>query len=403
MLPKIPGSKSILQRIMVLAAHARADIRLENYNPCADVVELESAMKTFGYHVEKKQDGMHFHFNENAHLASSHKYQFQESATAFRLWLSVLANLKGTKSYIAISDILQKRGYTPLRNALESMGAAFSPNENILTIDSSCLNGGKVDLRDSISSQFASSLVLAAPYMQNDLWLRRDQYQVSLPYLQLSLQMLKTFGAEIMEEGDYLRVLRGKYSLPRHFTVDSDISTAAFYAALGAVQPEGVRMQLQINPEYPQADMAIFPILTQMGAQVDWSGSVCNIKPGRMKAVDLDLRDCPDLMPILSILALFCDGKTVLRGIARLKHKESDRVLGIARVLDLIGVAYVLNEDYLELYPIGNRELPAVQLDTQNDHRLVMAFSLLWKRYVQISLKETASLAKSIPGAELDK
>lgn len=401
MFPNILGSKSILQRVMVLSAHSKADITLQNYNPCADVLEMEAALKEYGYETEAKEDGMHFRFSIVKHEASSHRYRFQESATAFRLWLSLAANLKGARATIELSEILCKRGYAPLQTALEAMGAVFGIEDKLIRLRSCRLSGGKTQIDGSISSQYHSSLILAAPFMQEELLLPYGPAQVSLPYLKLSIQILRSFGAKICKRGDYLRISRGKLCIPEHFRVDSDASTAAYYAALGALRPQGIQISLALDPAYTQADMMIFDILADMGANVHWSDDICTITPGRLISQRLDLKDAPDLMPILSILALFCEGQTVVTGIARLARKESNRVLGIRRALDRIGVKYEYGDDFLKIYPIADKDLLAVQLDTQYDHRLVMAFSLLRYRYPQISLTETASLKKSIAYANL--
>ncbi len=394
---KIPGSKSILQRLMVLAAHAKADITVENYNPCGDVLELAEAMKVFGYSVTGQGAVRSFRFDPQSFAHSTHHYRFQYSATAFRLWLSLLANLPGINSEIELSDILHKRGFAPLQDALTQLGAALELTLPLIRIQASALAGGMPELNGSISSQFHSSLILAAPFMQKPLTLNISPEQVSMPYLKLSLQMLKRFRARVEERGTEITISRASFRLPGLFCADSDLSTAAYYAVWGALHAEGIRMEISVNPGLTQADAVIFRILSDMGAGVSWEANYCSVYPGALRGKEICLKDNPDLMPVLSILALFCQSPCRLKGIGRLAHKESDRVAGIVDAFKLIGANFTLGADELIIMPLGARELPQVTLDTRSDHRLVMAFSLLQSRYPQIALSETASLSKSLP------
>lgn len=397
MLIAIPGSKSVLQRLMVLVAHAKADIIVENYNPCTDVLELEEAMKEYGYKVHPDGTEVSFIFDPDSFAKSAHRYRFQYSATAFRLWLSVSANLQDIPSEIQFSGVLQSRGFTPLEQALRQLGAEIEVRDSVIRVRSTGLRGGNPELYSSISSQFHSSLLLAAPFMQVPLELEFRPDQVSLPYLKLSLQMLRLFGAIVEESGTSIRVSRGKFLLPRRFRVDSDLSAAAFYAVWGALHPSGIQMNIFTNPGLVQADNVIFNILHKMGATISRDGGQIRVSPGQLTGMELCLKDSPDLMPVLSILALFCQSPCLLKGIGRLVHKESDRMAGIVQALTQIGARFCRGDDELEIVPLGAEEVPKVTLDTREDHRLVMAFSLLQSRYPQISLSETASIAKSLP------
>lgn len=394
---RITGSKSILQRMMALAAHSRCGIKLLNYNPCADVLEMEHALLTFGFHILRDADSASFQFDPELHRKSNHDYRFTASATAFRLWLSVLANQPKLHSRIVLSSALLHRGYKPLEVALTGMGASITQMDATLEIIGSHLAGGAGVLCGNFSSQFHSSLILAAPFMQTPLRLQINPDQVSKPYIDLSLNLIRMFGASIQQVQDGICISCTNWDLPEEFWVDADISTAAFYAVKGALCPGGIRLKLKLNPSLPQADAIVFDHLAQMGARVAWDGDICTVLPGSLRGADICLKDAPDLMPVLSILALFCEGRTRLGGIGRLIHKESDRVAGICWAFDLLGVTYRRDADSLTIHPLDPDNVAPVVLDTQQDHRLVMAFSLLKCRFPQISLSETASIAKSLP------
>lgn len=408
---------------MVLLAHARGDICIRNYNPCNDVLELEAALKVFGFQVSKSEEEITFRFSEQTHRQSSHHYRFEASATAFRLWISVLANLPGIRSQVYASEILVKRGIEPLCQSLRMMGAKCSLEANCLQITGANLSGGRIHTQMHLSSQYASSLVLAAPFMQNPLSLDLNSGIVSATYLNLSLQMLRSFGVNVHIQDSQIEVQRANFTLPQSFEVDSDLSTVAFMAvraALGQTIVETssrrvytelplyetssrrlyTELPLYLNPGLDQPDMKIWSILQGMGVKIETTGTTYRIYPSDLQGIELDLTDNPDLMPVLSIAALFAKDPMHLTGIGRLVHKESNRISGICQALEKLGAKYRLDQESLYIWPLKTTP-PACTLDTQRDHRLVMAFSLLLPRFPQVQLSEWASLDKSLPSSSL--
>ena len=396
--PVIPGSKSILQRLLVLLAHVKGDIRVRNYNPCNDVLELQEALTIFGYQIETNDAARCFTFSPELHAESHHCYCFEASATAYRLWLSVLANLPGVASQVKASETLFKRGIQPLCDSLNELGAACRIKGREVIIEGKSLRGGEAYSEARLSSQYASSLLLAAPFMSETVCLKLSSEIVSRPYLTLSAEMLQSFGAEVEISTSVISAAPGQFSLPSEFTVDSDLSTAAFYAVKAALGSEAIVLELSLHPAYHQADYEIWNMLRKMGVHLQRKGNVYRVYPSELHGVELDLKDNPDLMPLLCIAALFASGSTCLKGIGRLVHKESNRVSGFCKALDLLGAKYLLEEDAIQVCPLRNKP-PACTLDTQQDHRLVMAFSLLNERFPQVRLSEWESLHKSVPMA----
>lgn len=393
---KIPGSKSILLRLMLLMAYAKRDMTIQNYNPCSDVRELEAALQSYGYRISGQDQTRIFKFDSQLCAQSQHHYAFQQSATAFRLWLSFLAALPGISSQLSLSDILLFRGYAPLQQALEAMGAKIILQGNIMQIQGCQLSGGQHILPGNISSQYASSLILATPNMQHELLLKLSPFQVSQSYINLSLQMLRLFGGKAQLSGTQVQVHNQALRLPTRFTVDADFSTVAYYAARAALQPPAVKIPLYLNPSLNQADEQILDFLKQMGARVRKTKKYVQIKAAPLKGANFDLKDSPDLMPLMAILALFGQNPSTLKSIGRLIYKESNRIDGVCKALQKLEAKYFLAQDSIKVYPLTH-EPGKLKLDTQEDHRLVMAFSLLTQRYPQIQLSEYKSLCKSFP------
>lgn len=393
------GSKSMLQRLMTLIAMHPSEILIENYNPCADVLEMETALRSFGYHMEGTGAMRRLSFDPALYAESKHHYQFTASATAYRFWTGMLAATPGLCSEIHASPILIKRGIEPLINALQALGAELKVQGTTIRISGKQLTGGELSLASSYSSHFVSSLLLCAPGFQTPLTLKLSPDQVSMPYIRLTAEMLMHFGADICYSEQEIIVQPGKLNFPPHFRADADASTAAAFAVGAAIlrQP----LCLQINPAEGlfQADYRIFSILSELGVGLQYGTHHVTIIPKDLFGGCFDLSDCPDLMPVLAILGLFCDAPLTLCGIGRLKHKESDRFTGITKAFDLLGAIYEAGNDSICIHPLQQYPLPpkSCTLDTQQDHRLVMAFTWLKLAYPQIKLSETASVQKSCP------
>ena len=393
------GSKSILQRLMILLASSRSDMLIENYNPCADVLEMEAALRKYGYTVQGTDTERSFRFDPLRHADSDHQYEFTASATAFRFWLALLAALPGITSRIKVSQILMSRGIEPLVSALKGLGAELEIRDTVIKISGKHLHGAEVCIPCSHSSHFVSSLLLCAPGYQSPLILRLSPDQVSMPYIRLSADLLKYYGADIYISDQEIIVKPGKLNFSNRIKVDGDASTAAAFV-IGAVilrRP----LCLMFNPQggLYQADYQVFEILEKLGTHLEYGRDSISIFPHDLQGGQIDLSDCPDLMPSLSILGLFCATPLTLDGIGRLKHKESDRFAGITKALSMLGAKYEAGNDFLTICPLNQNhsKLETCTLDTQNDHRLAMAFTFLHLVYPQISLSETGSVGKSCP------
>lgn len=392
---KIPGSKSILQRLQLLLAYSRKGIVIKNFNPCDDALEMERALETFGFIVEKIEPRV-YRFDPEIHAQSTHIYEFAESATAFRLWLGFLASSANINSTIRLSENLFRRGFVPLIDALGSLGAEIITHDREILINGKTLSGTKVSADGEISSQYLSSLIFVTLNMKNAPLLQLPPSQVSLPYIRLSLDLLRHFGVGYTQDHTQIKLENCELKLPDSFEIDSDLSTAAFFIALGAISPKGLSFPLKINPLLPQPDGVIIDLIRKMGGDIKITDGICKIKHKPLTGFDFSIRDTPDLMPIISILALFCTSPGSIRDVCRLKHKESNRLIGITRAFDEIGAKYTLVENSLYIEPLQSSPNPVI-LDTQDDHRLAMAFLLLKSRFNQISPSETSSLSKSCP------
>ncbi|MFW5628892.1 MAG: 3-phosphoshikimate 1-carboxyvinyltransferase [Candidatus Cloacimonadaceae bacterium] len=392
---KIPGSKSILQRVQLLLAYAKQGMVIKNFNPCDDALEMERALETFGFFVEKTEPRI-YKFDPEKHAQSKHDYEFEESATAFRLWLGFLASSPNINSTIQLSENLFRRGFMPLVDALRSLGAEISIEERKILITGKMLSGEKISVDGTISSQYASSLIFVGLNMERAPLIELPETQVSRSYIELTLDLFICLGIYSEYTYDTIKLRDSKLELPKVYEIDSDFSTAAFFIALGLLNLEGASFALEINPFLLQPDYVLIDLIHAMYGEIRLEDGMCHIDYIPFLGFEFSIDESPDLMPIISIIALFCTHESLIYGVDRLKHKESNRLLGITRAFDEIGAKYELSEDCLFIEPLEHSPKPAI-LDTQGDHRLVMAFLLLKSRFPQISPSETDSLSKSCP------
>jgi 3-phosphoshikimate 1-carboxyvinyltransferase len=254
-----------------------------------------------------------------------------------------------------------------------------------------------IELDADISSQFISGLMLAASARPGVLNLKFRQTPVSFTYLKLTEHILNECDIYSVLTEKNCRVEGGEHlRLKPHVYVESEMAAGVFLMALGVFSEQGVGFQ-DTQTEHFQPDWEMIAILKDMGAIHITLDRVCGFSQASLHGITINLENNPDLMPLVSVLALFAESPTTLQGISRLKYKESDRLQGIITAFCQIGANYISGDGTLVIFPY-DREPEPVVLDTQNDHRLVIAFTLLALHYQQLTLSETDSVAKSYPG-----
>jgi 3-phosphoshikimate 1-carboxyvinyltransferase len=304
---------------------------------------------------------------------------------------------------IMLSEQLYRRPWQAFVQTLESYGCNAELSEDIgseypyrlqISPPDQILENIEVDC--SLSSQFISGMMLVAPLMTEGMTLRFYQKPVSFDYLRLTSHLMKAFGIRCRINAELVLIPAGShYQMPERFQIEPDMSSAAFFLAMGAFSEHGIKLQTLCDTRW-QPDWRIFSILREMGVTVSDTGGGIIAQAHTLQGVSLDMESNPDLVPVLAILSLFAATRSSFRHIGRLNLKESDRLAGIFKAFDLIGAEYIYDKDCLEVIPL--KCVPeAVTLDTQSDHRLMMAFGILKLHFPQIFLSEGNSVVKSCP------
>jgi len=259
------------------------------------------------------------------------------------------------------------------------------------------LNGGEIDLQADISSQFVSALMLIAPVYKSRLTINLIGRLVSRSYIEMTAAIMQDFGVKCeFFKNKIIIESRQEYANPGIYEIEPDFSSAGYFWALGALSNKEVCISC-VSGKSLQPDFRFLSILEKMGTNVNRaSKSVC-ISRGSLKGIDVEMKDIPDLVPTLAVLALFADSPSQLRNIAHLKYKESNRISALVSELSRIGANIEFTDESLIIHPLCHQ--PAyVELDAHHDHRLVMAFHILKAVFPCISINNKEAVKKSYAG-----
>jgi 3-phosphoshikimate 1-carboxyvinyltransferase len=279
------------------------------------------------------------------------------------------------------------------------MGADIFCNGNYppVVVNAHGLNGGRITLKDIESSQYVSALLLCAPYTVKGMELLLQGEVASAPYIELTVSVMRAFGAEIKQTGKYeYHVAAGKIYHGRKYFVEGDVSSASYFLLAAALLKKPIRVKgIGINSK--QGDLRLLTILEKLGCRYasgeDWIEMNCGkLAEGNFT---FDLNDMPDMVPTLAVLAAFRSGETSITNVAHLRLKESNRLRALACELNRIGIAAQETVDGLIIQ--GGRPQPAL-IETYNDHRIAMSFAIAGLAVSGIEIADKKCVDKSFPG-----
>ena len=295
---------------------------------------------------------------------------------------------------------MAERPIGPLLEALKAWGADTRSVENTgcppVEIKAHGLEGGETLLSASKSSQYLSSLLLVAPIAWNPAKITLDGPLVSRPYVDLTLAVMAAFGVKVQDEGDSFLVPHMTYKA-RKYQIEGDASSASYFWAAAAVTGGKITVE-NIPPNALQGDAVFADLLVSMGCSVkkDPEGVTVQGPPcDTLKAIEVDMGQWPDMVPTLAVVAAFAKGTTVIKNVAHLRIKETDRLKAVAQELTKIGASVKELEDGLIIE--GARDMHGSMIDTYDDHRIAMAFSVAGLRVPGIRIKDPDCVQKSFP------
>lgn len=401
----VPGSKSLTNRALLIAALAKGKTTLTNALYSDDSRYFASALQTLGFDVTLDPENFRMTVMGLGGCIPAHKSELfiGNAGTAARFLSSFLALGQG-EFIIDGDERMRERPIGDLVDALEQLGAKIeaikSEETEIclpLKINASGLPGGETKIAGNISSQFLSSLLMVSPYAQSPVEIEVTTELNSKPYVDMTLSVMQDFGVKVEREGyDFFRISSAFFSPRSPYVIESDASAASYFFAAPAICGGTVRVE-NIFCESVQGDIAFLGVLEKMGCLVKETEHHIQVTgPIELRGIDVDMCDIPDTAQTLAAIAPFASSPTSIRGISSARVKETDRVSAICNELTRLGVAVEEHDDGMTIYPCDNF-LPAT-IKTYNDHRMAMSFALVGLRVPGIKIENPECVSKTFPG-----
>jgi 3-phosphoshikimate 1-carboxyvinyltransferase len=398
----LPGSKSLSNRALLLAALAEGTTKITNLLVSDDTRHMLNALKQLGVDYTLSNHKTECIMRGNAGALSGDKVQelfLGNAGTAMRPLTAALCLGEGT--YLLTGEPrMKERPIGHLVDTLRQAGANISYMENEgyppLQIEAGGLEGGKVSIDGAISSQFLTALLMAAPMAKNDMHITIVGELVSKPYIDITLHMMKLFGVEVINDDYKTFIVKSgqTYKAVESFMVEGDASSASYFLAAAAIKGGTVKVT-GIGRNTVQGDVQFVDVLETMGARVEWGDTYVSVTKDSLNPIDMDFNHIPDAAMTIATMALFCEGTTTLRNIYNWRVKETDRLFAMATELRKVGANVEEGEDYLKITP--PKLLQHAAIDTYDDHRMAMCFSLLALDPVSVTINDPECTAKTFP------
>ena len=393
----VPGSKSLTQRALIVAALAEGNSFIRHALIAEDTLHLISGLQAIGAGIESADGGYQVSGNAGVLKNNGKKIFLGYNGTALRFLTAIVCLGRG-KYVLTGEKRLCERPVGALVGALQGMGVNISCRNNCPPVEimASGLTGGKIALKDIESSQYVSALLLCAPYTAKGIELTLQGNIVSAPYIDLTISVMKEFGANISETGEnQYSVNTGNRYSGREYFVEGDASSASYFFLAAALLKKGIRVS-GISRQSKQGDIRLLDIFEELGckvlAGVDW----VEVAGNDLTCGDFvfDLNDMPDMVPTLAVLAAFRKGQTTITNVAHLRIKESNRLAAMVTELNRIGIEAVELPDGLI---INGGKPVAARIKTYNDHRIAMSFAIAGLTVPGIEISDKKCVDKSFP------
>ncbi len=388
-----PPSKSYTIRGVFCAALAKGESEIVYPLASDDTEAALDVLDKVGVHV-RQQKGSWKVSGGNLHEPGADLF-CRDSALTLR-FMTAIASIVPGKSRLTVGPSLSRRPIEPLIMALDQLGVDchYRAKPACIIVNGGKLTGGVTSLPGNISSQFVSALLLISPFAVRGMTIRVTSPLDSQSFVSMTLECLKLFGINVKSAAGLteFETVPQVYR-PARYLVEGDWSSVSYFLAMGALGGDVVVENL--NPESLQGDKAIIKFLRDMGASVIVDRDSVKVEKSRLKAITADLADCIDLFPTMAVLAAAAEGQSQFTGIARARLKESNRVAAVGDGLERMGINVIQEEDKLSI--TGGIPRGSV-IDSKNDHRIAMAFSLLGALAGGTTITQAECVSKTYPG-----
>ncbi|PWI18256.1 3-phosphoshikimate 1-carboxyvinyltransferase [Streptomyces sp. Act143] len=395
----IPGSKSITARALFLAAAADGVTTLVRPLRSDDTEGFAEGLTRLGYRVGRTPDTWQVDGRPEGPAVPEADVYCRDGATTARFLPTLAAAGHGTFRFDA-SEQMRRRPLLPLSRALRDLGVDLrheqAEGHHPLTVRAAGVEGGEVVLDAGQSSQYLTALLLLGPLTRTGLRIRVTDL-VSVPYVEITIAMMRAFGVEVTREGNVFAVPPGGYRATT-YAIEPDASTASYFFAAAAVTPGAEVTVPGLGTGALQGDLGFVDVLRRMGADVSVTPAGTTVRgTGELRGLTVNMRDISDTMPTLAAIAPFADGPVRIEDVANTRVKECDRLEACAENLRRLGVPVAVGPDWIEIRP-GAGAGEGAEIKTYGDHRIVMSFAVTGLRVPGISFDDPGCVRKTFPG-----
>lgn len=397
----LPGSKSVSNRALLLAALASGTTRLTNLLDSDDVKHMLNALKALGVSYQLSTD------RTVCEVTGCGGPLFSEQAlelflgnagTAMRPLAAALC--LGKNDIVLTGEPRMKE--RPIGHLVDALRQGDAQIDYLEQTDYPPLRlkggftGGKITVDGSVSSQFLTALLMTSPLAEKDTHIAIKGDLVSKPYIDITLKLMKTFGVDVHNDHyQHFTIAGGQhYSAPGDYLVEGDASSASYFLAAGAIKGGTVKVT-GIGRNSVQGDIRFADVLEKMGAVIEWGDDYISCTRNTLQAIDLDMNHIPDAAMTIATTALFAQGTTVMRNIYNWRVKETDRLFAMATELRKVGAEVEEGHDYIRITPPA--QLKHAEIGTYNDHRMAMCFALVALSDTPVTILDPGCTAKTFP------
>jgi 3-phosphoshikimate 1-carboxyvinyltransferase len=404
-----PGSKSLTNRALVLAALAAGPCDLSNVLFADDTDVMLDGLRHLGFRLDLDRDAcaVRVHGRGGRIDAETADLFCANSGTTIRFVTALCALGHGRFTLDGVAR-MRRRPIGALTGLLTTLGArvsypgidGFPP----VRVEADGLAGGTVRYGREASSQYLSAILMVAPYAQSEVRVDLAPKQTSWPYVAMTMQLMERFGVApqlirdpASGEPRQIVVTRGVYA-PTRYAVEPDASNASYFLAAAAVNP-GSKVTIDgLDRSSLQGDVGFADVLHRMGADLVFgNGSITVTGPAALHPVDVDLSDMPDMAQTLGVVCLFATGRSTIRGLHTLRVKETDRIAALSTELKKLGGSIYVDGDAVSITPPARDMLASASIATYDDHRMAMSFAIAGTRTRGITIRDVECVGTTYP------
>ncbi len=397
---KVPGSKSYTNRALITASLAAGESVIKNVLLSDDTRLMMACLKEVGVSIKSGQDDNALVIKGcgGAIPARAANLFAGNAGTVVRFMTAALTLGKGRYEIDGI-ERMRNRPIQELLNGLNQLGADVTSKETTgcppVIINASGLKGGTIKMKGNVSSQYISAILLAAPYATHGVHIIITDELASKSYVDLTIEVMNRFGVSVKRDSyKEFHVKSGQSYKGCEYMVEPDASSASYFFAVAAITGGKVRVE-GLGENSLQGDASFVDILGKMGCVTRKAKDWLEVEGGKLKGIDIDMNNTPDVVQTLVAVAVFAEGKTRIRNVKNLRYKETDRISALVNELKRIGVKVREYEDGLEIEPSTTPH--SAEISTYNDHRMAMSFALIGLRIKGIKIKNPECVHKTFP------